>query len=47
MENMSASGAISLRTLQTIEAKTANPANTIIFALPTEIMAGLKNLLRR
>lgn len=47
MENMSASGAISLRTLQTIEATTANPANTIIFALPTEIMAGLKNLLKR
>lgn len=45
MENMSASGAISLRTLQTIEATTANPANTIIFALPTEILAGLKNLL--
>lgn len=47
MENMSASGAISLRTLQTIEATTANPANTIVFALPTEIMAGLKNLLRK
>lgn len=47
MENMSASGAISLRTLQTIEATTANPANTIIFALPTEIMAGLKNLFRK
>lgn len=47
MENMSNSGAISLRTLQTIEATTANPANTIIFALPTEIMAGLKNLLKR
>lgn len=45
MENMSRSGAISLRTLQTIEATTANPANTIVFALPTEIMAGLKNLL--
>lgn len=47
MENMSASGAISLRTLQTIEATTANPANTIVFALPTEILAGLKNLLRK
>lgn len=46
MENMSASGAISLRTLQTIESTTANPANTIIFALPTEIMAGLKHLLK-
>lgn len=47
MENMSASGAISLRTLQTIEATTANPANTIVFALPTEILAGLKNLLHK
>lgn len=47
MQNMSASGAISLRTLQTIEATTANPANTIIFALPTEIMAGLKHLLKK
>lgn len=47
MENMSASGAISLRTLQTIEATTANPANTVVFALPTEIMAGLKNLLKK
>lgn len=45
MENMSSSGAISLRTLQTIEATTANPANTIIFALPTEVLAGLKNIL--
>jgi regulator of protease activity HflC (stomatin/prohibitin superfamily) len=47
MENMSNSGAISLRTLQTIEATTANPANTVIFALPTEVMSGLKNLLRK
>lgn len=42
MHQLSQSGAISLRTLQTIEATTANPANTIIFALPTEIMEGLK-----
>lgn len=47
MQNMSASGAISLRTLQTIEATTANPANTIVFALPTEVLAGLKNLLKK
>lgn len=47
MENMSASGAISLRTLQTIEATTANPANTVVFALPTEVLAGLKNLLKK
>lgn len=47
MENMSASGGISLRTLQTIEATTANPANTIIFALPTEILAGLKEFIKK
>jgi regulator of protease activity HflC (stomatin/prohibitin superfamily) len=47
MENMSESGAISLRTLQTIEATTANPANTVVFALPTEVMAGFKNLLKK
>ena len=44
MEKMSASGAISLRTLQTIEATTANPANTIVFALPTAVLEGLKKL---
>lgn len=47
MENMSASGGISLRTLQTIEATTANPATTVIFALPTEILAGLKEMFRK
>ncbi len=45
MENLGSSGAISLRTLQTIESTTANPANTVVFALPTEILAGLKHLL--
>lgn len=44
MEQMSASGAISLRTLQTIEATTANPANTVVFALPIEVIEGLKKL---
>lgn len=44
MELLSASGAISLRTLQTIEATTANPANTIIFALPIEVIEGFKKL---
>jgi regulator of protease activity HflC (stomatin/prohibitin superfamily) len=44
MEKMATSGAISLRTLQTIEATTANPSNTVIFALPTEVLKGLKNL---
>jgi len=47
MEKMSSSGAISLRTLQTIEATTANPANTVIFALPTEVLQGLKKLVGR
>ena len=44
MEQMAASGAISLRTLQTIEATTANPSNTVVFALPIEVLQGLKNL---
>lgn len=47
MENMSESGAISLRTLQTIETSTANPSSTVIFTLPTEVLAGLKNLLNK
>lgn len=42
MRQLAESGAISLRTLQTIEATTANPANTVVFALPTEILEGLK-----
>lgn len=44
MENLSLSGAISLRTLQTIEATTANPANTVVFALPIQVLEGLKAL---
>lgn len=44
MEQMATSGAISLRTLQTIEATTANPANTVVFALPVEVIEGLKKL---
>src|SRR4030043_1522094 len=44
MEQMEKSGAISLRTLQTIEATTANPSNTVVFALPTEVLHGLKSL---
>lgn len=47
MEKMAKSGGISLRTLQTIEATTANPANTIVFALPTEILAGFKDLFKK
>lgn len=44
MEQMSKSGAISLRTLQTIEATTANPANTVVFALPVEVIEGFRKL---
>jgi regulator of protease activity HflC (stomatin/prohibitin superfamily) len=44
MDKFASSGAISLRTLQTIEATTANPANTIIFALPIEVIEGFKKL---
>lgn len=44
MQQMASSGAISLRTLQTIEATTANPANTVVFALPIEVIEGLKRI---
>lgn len=44
MKGLAESGAISLRTLQTIEATMANPSNTIVFALPVEIMEGFKKL---
>ena len=44
MEMLSKSGAISLRTLQTIESTTANPSNTVIFTLPVEIIEGFKKL---
>ncbi len=46
MQNMSASGAISLRTLQTIEAAGTKAGNTVIFTLPTEVLAGLKKLIK-
>lgn len=44
MENMSDSGAISLRTLQTIENATNGPNNTTIFGLPVEILEGFRKL---
>jgi regulator of protease activity HflC (stomatin/prohibitin superfamily) len=47
MAMMADSGAISLRTLQTIEATTANPASTVVFAVPTEILAGLKEFFKK
>lgn len=43
-ENLAAGG-ISIRTLQTIESTTANPANTVIFAVPTEVLKGFQNLI--
>lgn len=47
MENMSASGAISLRTLQTIENATNGPNNTTIFGLPVEVLEGFKALTKK
>lgn len=44
MTMLSKSGAISIRTLQTIEATTANPSNTVVFALPIEVLEGFKKL---
>jgi regulator of protease activity HflC (stomatin/prohibitin superfamily) len=44
MNQLTQSGAISLRTLQTIEATMANPSNTIVFALPIEVLEGFKKL---
>ncbi len=46
MQNMSSSGAISLRTLQTIESSTNKAGNTVIFTLPTEVLSGLKKMLK-
>lgn len=45
-ENL-AGGGISIRSLQTIESTTANPANTVVFTVPTEILEGFKNIIRR
>jgi regulator of protease activity HflC (stomatin/prohibitin superfamily) len=47
MSMLSGSGAISLRTLQTIESTTANPANTVVFALPVEVIEGFKRLAQK
>jgi len=44
MKMLADSGAISLRTLQTIESTTANPANTVVFALPIEVIEGFKKM---
>ncbi len=47
MENMSNSGAISLRTLQTIENATNGPNNTTIFGLPVEVLKGFQKLIEK
>lgn len=47
MENLSSSGAISLRTLQTIEDASDSPGATVIFALPVEILEGFRSLLKK
>ncbi len=43
-KTLSESGALTLRTLQTIESNMANPSNTIVFALPVEVLEGFKKL---
>jgi len=40
------SGGISVRTLQTIESMNTKASNTVVFALPSEIMEGFKKLVR-
>ncbi len=45
MQNME-NGAISLRTLQTIESAGSKAGNTVIFTLPAEVLAGLKKFLK-
>jgi regulator of protease activity HflC (stomatin/prohibitin superfamily) len=40
-------GALSLRTLETIEKIQPDPSKTVIFALPVEILEGLRSLLER
>lgn len=44
-ENL-AGGGISIRSLQTIESTTANPASTVVFAVPTQILEGFKNIMK-
>lgn len=45
MVNMQ-NGAISLRTLQTIESAGTKAGNTVIFTLPAEVLSGLKKLIK-
>lgn len=45
MSILSQNGAISLRTLQTIESSTINPSNTVVFGLPVEVFEGFRKLI--
>ncbi|MDP4009531.1 MAG: SPFH domain-containing protein [Candidatus Shapirobacteria bacterium] len=47
MAQMTDSGAITLRTLQTIESASAGTGNTTIFALPIEVLEGFKKLIAK
>ncbi|MCX6726913.1 MAG: SPFH domain-containing protein [Candidatus Shapirobacteria bacterium] len=44
MTQLAQSGAISLRTLQTIENATNGTNNTVVFALPVEVLEGFKKM---
>ena len=44
MQTLASTGAISLRTLQTIENASNGPNNTTIFGLPVEVLEGFKKL---
>lgn len=44
MKGLAESGAISLRTLQTIENATNGTNNTVVFALPVEVLEGFKKI---
>jgi regulator of protease activity HflC (stomatin/prohibitin superfamily) len=44
MAQLAQSGAISLRTLQTIENATNGTNNTVVFALPVEVLEGFKKM---
>ncbi|MBI2465458.1 SPFH domain-containing protein [Candidatus Shapirobacteria bacterium] len=47
MHALQESGAISLRSLQTIENATNGPNNTVIFSMPMELLEGFKNLVKK
>lgn len=45
MAQLSQTGGITLRTLQTIESASTSNANTVVFALPVEILKGFEKLI--